>query len=145
MAERAQSYKSHRKYVPVYHFFVLPVLLINIVAEAIRFGDNRTLYQFRMLVVAVALAVLAFVVRTMVARVQDRVIRLEERARLGSLLPEELHGRIDELKPSQLVALRFAADEEIPGLVRRIFDGELTKAEQIKKDIRTWRPDYLRM
>ena len=145
MAERAQSYKSHRKYVPVYHFFVLPVLLINVVAEAIRFGDNRTLYQFRMFVVAVALAVLAFVVRTMVARVQDRVIRLEERARLGSLLPEELHGRIDELKPSQLVALRFAADEEIPGLVRRIFDGELTKAEQIKKDIRTWRPDYLRM
>ena len=145
MAEREQSYKSHRKYVPVYHFFVLPVLIINVVAEAIRFGDNRTLYQFRLLIVAVALAVLAFVVRTMVARVQDRVIRLEERARLGNLLPEELHGRIGDLRPSQLVALRFAADEELPGLTRRILDGELTKAEQIKKEIRTWRPDYLRM
>ena len=145
MADQAQSYKSHRRYVPVYQFFVLPVLIINVVAEAIRFCDNRTLYQFRLLIVAVALAVLSFVVRTMVARVQDRVIRLEERARLGNLLPEELHGRIGDLRPSQLVALRFAADEEIPGLTRRILDGELTKAEQIKKEIRTWRPDYLRM
>ena len=94
---------------------------------------------------AVALAVYANFPRFMAARVQDRVIRLEERMRLGRLLPEELHERIEELTPSQLVALRFASDEEVPGLARRIFDGELTKNDQIKKEISTWRPDYLRM
>jgi hypothetical protein len=81
----------------------------------------------------------------MAARVQDRVIRLEERMRLGRLLPEELRGRIDEIRPSQLVALRFAADEELPELAQRCLSGELTKAEQIKKSIRVWRPDHLRM
>ncbi len=145
MAERAQSYESHRRYVPAYHFFALPVLLINIVVEAVRFGNNRTVYQFWLFVVALALGVFANAARAMVARVQDRVIRIEERMRLGRLLPEELRGRIDEIRPSHLVAMRFASDEELPELAQRCLKGELTKAEQIKKEIRTWRPDHLRM
>ncbi len=145
MAERAQSYESHRRYVPAYHFFALPVLLINIVVEAVRFGNNRTVYQFWLFVVALALGVFANAARAMVARVQDRVIRIEERTRLARLLPEELRGRIDELRPSHLVALRFASDEEVSGLTQRCLAGEFTKAEQIKKEIKTWRPDHLRM
>ena len=76
--------------------------------------------------------------------VQDRVIRLEERMRFAEILPDDLKGRIGELKESQLIGLRFASDEEAPDLVRRILDGELTELEEIKKAIKTWRPDYFR-
>jgi hypothetical protein len=145
MAEKPQSYKSHRRYIPAYHFFVLPIIAINVVVEAVRLARFPTLYHAWVLLFAVALAVFANFPRFMAARVQDRVIRLEERMRLVRLLPAELQGRIDDLRPSQLVALRFASDEEVPGLARRVFDGELTKADQIKKEIRTWRPDHLRM
>ena len=145
MAERAQSYKSHRRYIPIYHFFVLPVIGINAIVEIVRLVRAPTLYQAWLVLFAVALAIFVNVPRFMAARVQDRVIRLEERIRLGRLLPAEMHGKIEQLRPSQLVALRFASDEELPGLARRVFDGELAKADEIKKEIKTWRPDYLRM
>ncbi|HLE56754.1 MAG TPA: DUF6526 family protein [Rhodothermia bacterium] len=145
MAQRSQSYKSHRRYIPVYHFFALPVVILNVVVEIARLTRSPTLYQAWLVLLALALAIFIVVARSMAARVQDRVIRLEERMRLGRLLPEELRGRIDELRPSHLVALRFASDEELPDLARRCLTGELTRAEQIKKEIRTWRPDYLRM
>jgi len=145
MAERAQSYKSHRRYIPVFHFFAVPVVVLNVIVEILRLNKYRTLYHLWGVLFALALAVFIFAARYMVARVQDRVIRLEERIRLGRLLPEELRGRIDEIRPSHLVALRFASDEELPDLARRCLAGELARAEQIKKEIRTWRPDNLRM
>jgi hypothetical protein len=139
-----QSYKSHRKYIPVFHYFVEPVLLLNVVAQVLYLNRYRTLYKAWMVVVAIALAVLPFVARYMVARVQDRVIRLEERIRLASLLPAEVRGRIDDLTTAQLVALRFASDDELPALVQRCLNGELTKGEEIKKEIKTWRADHVR-
>jgi len=139
-----QTYKSHRKYLPVFHFFVEPVLLLNVIAQLLYLNKYRTLYKAWMVVVAIALAVLPFVARYMVARVQDRVIRFEERMRLASLLPVEVRGRIDDLTTPQLVALRFASDDELPALAQRCLSGELTKGEQIKKEIRSWRPDYAR-
>lgn len=145
MAERSQSYKTHRRYIPIYHFFVLPVVVLNAVVEIVRLVRSPTLYQAWLVLFALALAVFVNFPRYMAARVQDRVIRLEERMRLGRLLPENLRGRIDEIRPSHLVALRFASDEELPDLARRCLEGELTRGEQIKKEIRTWRPDYLRM
>lgn len=145
MAERSQSYKTHRRYIPIYHFFVLPVVVLNAVVEIVRLVRSPTLYQAWLVLFALALAVFVNFPRYMAARVQDRVIRLEERMRLGRLLPEDLRGRIDEIRPSHLVALRFASDEELPNLARRCLEGELTRGEQIKKEIRTWRPDYLRM
>jgi hypothetical protein len=139
-----QTYKSHRKYIPLFHFFVEPVLLLNVIAQLLYLNKFRTLYKAWMVVVAVALAALPFVVRYMVARVQDRVIRLEERLRLASVLPAEVRGRIDDLTTPQLVALRFAPDDEVVGLAQRCLNGELTKGDQIKKEIRTWRPDEAR-
>jgi hypothetical protein len=77
--------------------------------------------------------------------VQDRVIRLEERLRLERLLPEELRRRIPELTLGQLVALRFASDEEIPLLVRAVLDEKTTSRGAIKQRIRSWRADDLRV
>lgn len=143
MAE--QTYKTHRRYIPVFHFFAIPVLVLNVVAQFLYFLKWRTFYKAWQVVVAIALAIFIIIVRSMIARVQDRVIRLEETTRLGALLPENLRARVGELTPAQLVALRFASDEEVPGLVERCFTGEFATANQIKKEVKTWRPDNLRM
>ena len=145
MAESTQTYKTHRRLVPVLHFFAIPVLVLNVIAQLFRLNKYRTLYKAWMVVVAIALAVLVFAARWMATRLQDRVIRFEERFRLASLLPENVRSRINDLTPGQLIGLRFASDEEVPGLAQRCFAGELTKKEQIKKEIRNWRADTLRV
>ncbi|MFN2601161.1 MAG: DUF6526 family protein [Gemmatimonadaceae bacterium] len=142
MAE--QTFKSHRRYIPAYHFFALPVLILNVVAQVLYFLKYRTPYKLLMIVVAIALVVLGFAARYMVARVQDRVIRLEERLRLSNLLPAEMHAGINDLTAGQLVGLRFASDDEVAALAQRCMNGELTKGEQIKREIKNWRPDKLR-
>jgi len=142
MAE--QSFKSHRRYIPIYHFVALPILILNVVAQVLYFLKYHTPFKLFMIVVALALAVIPFSLRTMIARVQDRVIRLEERLRLSNLLPAEMHAGINDLTAGQLVGLRFASDDEVATLAQRCMSGELTKSEQIKKEIKNWRPDNLR-
>jgi Family of unknown function (DUF6526) len=145
MAQSTQTYKTHRRYWPVYHFFVEPVLVLNIVVELARLNKYRTIYKVWEVLVAIALAIFVIAARSMALRAQDRGIRIEERARLAALLPADMRGRVGDLTSSQLIGLRFASDEELPDLARRCLDGELTKAEQVKKQIRTWRPDLDRV
>jgi len=96
------------------------------------------------MVVALALAVVTFKGRINPLKVQDRLIRLEERQRLSGLLPETLRSRIGELTERQLVSLRFASDAEIPGLVAMTFSNQLSPAD-IKKSIVNWRADNFRV
>jgi hypothetical protein len=145
MAEQSQTYASHRRFIPMWHFFALPVLVINVGVAAVQFyRDPRPITAWA-IVVAFALALAIFVSRSMPLRAQDRIIRFEERTRLERLLPADLRGRIDDLKPSQLIALRFAADDEVPDLTRRALAGELTNQADIKRAIRNWRADHLRV
>ena len=144
MAKRTQTYKNHARYFPPFHFFVLPVLLLNVV-NALRhvwYAPNRST-AFAALV-AVGILMLAPLTRAMVVRVQDRVIRLEMRLRLGGLLPAPLSGRINDLTPPQLVALRFASDAELPDLVRDVLDGKLATQKAIKMRVKDWQADWLR-
>ncbi len=92
---------------------------------------------------ASALLTLAFLARIMAVTVQDRVIRLEMRQRLKETLPPDLRNRINELTPQQLIALRFASDEEMPALVREVLAGNLTQ-KAIKERVKNWQGDYLR-
>ncbi|HEX2722288.1 MAG TPA: DUF6526 family protein [Gemmatimonadaceae bacterium] len=145
MPEQVQSFKRHRRYRPLVHFFITPVLILNVFVEAARLYKYQTIYHVWMVIVAIALATFAFMARIMALAAQDRVIRLEERLRLASLMPEPLRARIEELTPSQLVGLRFASDEEAPALAERCLNGELRKADDVKREIRNWRADNLRV
>ena len=129
----------------MWHFFALPVLIINVFVVAIDYVRDSRLINGWAVIVAIALAVGIFVSRSMPLRAQDRIIRLEERARLERVLPSDLRGRVGELTPSQLIAIRFAADDEVPDLTRRTLNGELKSQGDIKRAIRTWRADTLRV
>jgi len=144
MAERVQTYKNHPRLLPAFHFFVLPVLLLNVLNEARRAWRYPSEGSLFLVVVAVALFTLAFLSRSQALTVQDRVIRLEMRLRLRQILPPELQPRIQDLTHRQLVALRFASDAELPELVREILDGKLTTVKQIKLRVKNWQSDWLR-
>jgi uncharacterized membrane protein YciS (DUF1049 family) len=143
MAE--QSLQGHTKWVPPFHFFVLPVLLIN-------FGfsiywcvkASFTINGVLSALVAAALFVGMVMARVMAMKVQDRVIRLEERLRFERVLPADLHARIGEFTVDQLVALRFASNAELPELARKVLDEKVKSRKEIKQMIKTWRPDFTR-
>lgn len=145
MAAATQDYKTHRQYVPLFHFFVVPILLINVGVEIARLYKYQTPFHIWVVVVAVALAALPFAARGMALRAQDRIIRMEERQRLSSLLPAEHREKLDDLTPHQLVALRFASDEEAPDLAKRTMTGEFKSQNDIKKAVKNWRADVHRV
>lgn len=144
MAEQVQSYKKHARWLPAYHFFVMPVLLANVVNAIRHVYLAPVLGMFFQLLVAVALLMLGLLARVMALTVQDRVIRLEMRLRLRGLLPPDLHPRINELTHRQLVAMRFASDEEMTELVREVLNGKLATSNEIKQRVKNWQGDWLR-
>jgi len=144
MAEREQSYKSHTRLLPPFHFFVLPVMFVNFLNAVRHAVMQPTLHWAWEVVFALGLVGLALFSRVQALTVQDRVIRLEERLRLRQLLPPDLVPQINTLTHRQLVALRFASDEEVPTLVREIGSGKLTTQKEIKMQVKNWRADWLR-
>jgi hypothetical protein len=144
MPNKSQSYASHAKIDPSFHFFVLPILLINVFVVAFLLIRHPGIGGAWVLLVSVALLVLAARLRSWATHLQDRVIRTEERIRLAAILPETLRSRIAELSDSQIVGLRFASDAELPALFQRAVDERLSRSD-IKKAITDWRPDYSRV
>jgi hypothetical protein len=144
MPQDAQTLKNHTRFVPPFHFFVLPVLLINFVNTIRHAYLAPSISTAWAVVVAAALLTLGFFARTMALTVQDRVIRLEMRHRLMDVLPSDLKSRVNELTHRQLIALRFAGDDEMPALVREILAGTLATQKAIKERVKNWQPDYLR-
>jgi hypothetical protein len=143
MADTTQSYATHRRFFPLFHFFAIPLLVINLVVRIVYAWMHRgARLVWWEIVVALALLAVAFASRVMVLTVQDRLIKLEEITRLQRCLPDDLRGRIGELSTGQLVSLRFCGDEgELTGLTRSVLDGKLKGRDEIKKQIKSWRPD----
>jgi len=148
MADTPQSYAHHTRWDPLFHFVVLPVfvlgLLFAVVMHLILHWQPHPLHGILITILAIAFVILAFKVRLYPLKVQDRVIRLEERLRLATLLPEPLRARIPELSEGQLIALRFASDGELAGLAQRAMNENLSPAD-IKKSIQNWRADNWRV
>jgi hypothetical protein len=137
----AQSFKSHTKWDPLFHFVISPILLVNVIL-AVRHAWAYPAYTTVVgVVLAIALFLLGFKMRLYSLKVQDRLIRLEERLRLqGQLAPEE----VARLSESQLIGLRFAGDGEVAKLARKALADNWTQ-KQIKAAIETWRPDHFRV
>lgn len=145
MSERKpQTYANHTRFDPMFHYFLAPVLLITLVATIVHLVRHPHLGSAWHVVLAFSLLLIAGKARSYALKAQDRVIRLEERMRLATLLLEPLRSRIGELQERQLIALRFASDAEIPALVERTLKENLTQ-KQIKQAIQNWRPDYFRV
>ena len=144
MPQSPQSFEKHAKMVPLYHYWAGLFLLVPTVYVAYVTVTSFSWGSLMMLVFAIGVILVAFFARAFPLGVQDRVIRLEERMRIGTL-PEDLRGRVDEISTDQLIALRFAPDDELALLVRRILEGEITTRKSIKAAIRTWRADHERI
>ena len=151
MADSPQSFEHHSRLDPAFHFFLVPVFSIGLVMSLVHFiyhfreSDARdNFHSFLIVLLAFSVLALVFKVRLYSLKVQDRIIRLEERLRLTQLLQEPLRSRIPELTVDQLVGLRFASDAEVAKLVERTLKENLSRKE-IKKSIQNWRPDHFRV
>jgi len=144
MASTPQNLSNHTRFDPLFHFFLLPVFLISFVASLVMLAKERNLHALWFSICVLALVVAIFKIRLYALKVQDRVIRLEERLRLAALLPESERVNIAKLTEKQLVGLRFASDEELPALAKRAWTEKMAQAD-IKKAIRNWRADYFRV
>jgi hypothetical protein len=144
MANSVQTYKNHGRLLPAFHLFVIPVLLVNVI-NAIRHLWLMTTWTTAWGVVfAMGLLMLGFLSRVQAISVQDRVIRLEMRLRLQQLLPPDLQARIHELTPRQLIAMRFASDDEMTDLAREVLAGNLSTTKAIKMRVKNWQGDFMR-
>ena len=142
-----QSLKNHTRFNPPFHFFILPMLLLNLIFSIYvtihHWPEHRVLFLW-WIVMSIVLFMMAGISRSQTLRAQDRIIRLEERLRLHALLPTEDRAHIDELSIKQLIALRFASDDELPALAHRALTQNL-EPKAIKQSIVNWRGDYHRV
>ena len=140
-----QNLKNHVRFVPLYHFFALPMLIIHFGWSIYRWiAAGFSIGGLEWVLTSAALFFGVLHARLFALSVQDRVIRLEERLRYERVLPEELAWRADELTVDQFVSLRFAGDDELQKLMQEVLNGKLTERKAIKQLIKNWRPDYLR-
>ena len=140
-----QNFRNHVKFVPLFHFFSAPVLIMNFVWCCVRLWKSHFAIEgFLGVVVAAGLLTTLLSARLAALAVQDRVIRLEEQLRYARLLPEDLKARMGDFAIAQIVSLRFASDAELPALARKVLSENLQDRKQIKQMVQNWRPDYLR-
>src|SRR5580704_2129277 len=138
MAE--QNFANHTKIFPPFHFFVVPILLVNLGVQLYRLKFGITFASVFGIMLAVALILGFLSARMFALSVQDRVIRLEERLRYQRLLPSDLQPRIEDFTVAQLVSLRFACDAELPALARKVLDEKLQERKAIKQLVKNWMP-----
>jgi hypothetical protein len=143
MADKPQSFKNYTRLDPLFHQFLGPLSFILLIAAVTSFVRNVGLMTAFQVVAAIWAVVVTFKIRLYALKVQDRIIRLEERLRMHELFSEPLKSRIGEFTESQLIALRFASDAELPALAEKALQG--LDQKQIKASIKTWRPDYFRV
>ncbi len=140
-----QNYSNHTRFNPLFHFVVIPLLLINLIWSFYQLYKLQSWDSAENILLALTLILLALAARLHGLRVQDRVIRLEEEIRYGRVLNSDLQERSRSLRLGQIIALRFASDEKLPGMVERTLKGEFEKNNDIKKAVTNWRGDHLRV
>jgi uncharacterized protein DUF6526 len=144
---KSQSFKNHTRFFVPFHFVLMPILVFNLIFSIYdtvhRYPEHKYLFHL-WVVMSIAFILMALLGRMQAVKVQDRLIRLEERLRLAALLPTNEQAHIHEFTTGQLIALRFASDAELPDLARRALTQNLD-CKTIKKAIVDWRADDLRV
>jgi hypothetical protein len=143
MAE-TQNYQNHVRWNPFVHFVVTPLATVNLFWQLGRLGFDFNWDRATDALVALVLVLLTLAARQQALTVQNRVVRLEEKLRYREVLPPALAAEAQGLRTGQMIALRFASDEELPELVRRTLQGDLKTTKEIKLAVKNWRGDYLR-
>ncbi len=143
MSEKTQNFGNHARFVPAFHFVLAPLLLANVVYAAVHAWRLQSRGAIMGFALSLGLIVVWFYMRVFAVTVQDRVIRLEESLRYQKVLPADLQARAGSLTLRQIIGLRFASDAELPGLVKRALDENLSE-KAIKQAVGSWRGDYLR-
>jgi len=139
-----QSFKKHARFDPPYHFVLSAVLAANLFIVCCYAWQHLSMYSAWLVILSIAAWIPVVKLRSYPLKVQDRVIRLEERIRLQALAPTEWHTQIYRLTEDQLIALRFAADDEVVELAKQALEHNLGR-KQIKERIKSWRPDDWRV
>lgn len=142
---KPQSAASHAKMVPMYHYVTFALIFVPTV-----YFIFEVVRGFSVPALMTALFGVGVIFATLFARlfplgVQDRVIRLEERLRLATVLPADLHDGIESISTDVLIGLRFAADDELEDLVRKIHAGQLSDRKSVKQAVQRWRADHQRI
>ena len=141
---KEQNLANHTRLDPMFHGFLFVGALFFLGAAIYQLIQDPNWWNAGRVFGVIWLMVLMFKMRLYALKLQDRVIRLEERVRLAQLAPDSLRGRIGELSERQLIALRFASDAELPGLAQKALADKL-ESKQIKQSIQHWRADYWRV
>jgi hypothetical protein len=140
----SQSLKSHARLDPLYHFVLGFIVIANLIISIVHLVRHFDFHSAWIFVLSAAAFILLLRLREYPLKVQDRVIRLEERLRLQALAPAEWHTQIYRLNEGQLIGLRFAGDDEVVALAKQALEENLTR-KQIKERIRNWRADDWRV
>ena len=140
-----QTYANHARYYPLFHFVVVPIFALNFLYQAFRLYQEPSLDRAVWVVVCAGFILLALAALLMALKAQDRLIRLEERLRYRGVLSPELATRADALSLGQMIALRFAPDEELTALIERTLNGEFARGKDIKLQVQNWRGDHVRV
>jgi hypothetical protein len=139
-----QNFKNHGRFDPPYHMVLAAVLAVNLYMAGLYAYKNFNLFTAWLVILAIAVWIPVIKLRSYALKVQDRVIRLEERLRLQALAPAEWHAQIYKLSEGQLIGLRFASDDEVVALAKEALEQNLTR-KQIKQRIKSWRADDFRV
>jgi FtsH-binding integral membrane protein len=136
-----QNYQNHVRFNPYYHFMAVPLIVTITIAAAYHFYENPSLTHLLLAISFVLICMIAMFARWFALRVQDRAARADERLRYYILTQKMLPS---SLRMGQILALRFASDEEMTALVERAVNESLSPKE-IKQAIKDWRGDYHRI
>jgi hypothetical protein len=141
-----QNYKNHIRFNPLHHFVLAPLALALVVWSVVNLvnAEDDVVSALYFLLFALTLLILSFISRMYATKNQDRTIRLEMRLRYFQLTGKSFQEKESKLKTAQIIALRFASDEELIELIDRSID-ESISAKEIKKSIKVWNPDYMRV
>lgn len=136
-----QNFKNHTRFHPPFHFFAVPATLIVLGFAVYEFTSQQDLTHALMIFGFILIAFALAFARMYALKAQDRAIRAEERLRYFIIANKMLPS---QLKTNQLIALRFASDDELLALVDKAIAENLS-AKEIKMAIKNWKPDYNRV